>query len=354
MFIFDFFENHAAMDLQINQLIIHELIKEAEDTEAKLFLSQHAIPVDERAAQLLEKLNAAFLQKNDTLQGYLSTPEDALFPGYFQVLSDAAFESQAFLDFSKDTMNALQLAIQGVIGAKGGYLVYADYTHFGTRLLGLFLVRDTDGIIFQKKEGEDTFLLDAVTYLNTNKLAMACRIYVNRYQKTQGRHVELIKHAKSQKEISEYFINWIGLERPESSKALTNTFLQMVEELPLPTDEETGDPVAEGAFREQVLQFAVSSPHKTISLPAFDQRFYGEEKIAQNFMQENDIALDPEFRFDQNAIRKFYNYRLAAEGISLNFTRNDLNNQKISIEGDRVVIRSAALAEKLRAMFKGE
>ena len=335
-------------EILLHHLIIHELEKEPEHSEARLFLADSTTPLDSRADTLVEKLNHTFLQKEDILHGYLSPPGDALFPGYFQHLVDEQLTKEAFIDFSRDTMNALQLNLQGVVGAKGGYLVYAIYEVENTRMLGVFLVRDTEGLAF-RKEGEDAaaFLLDTVTYLNTDKLAMACRIHLNRFEEGEGRFVELIKHARSQKEISEYFVSWIGLERPESSKTLTQSFLQMVEELPMPVDESTGEQMEEGRFREKVLNFAMQSPQKTINLEHFGQELYGDPEATKPFLQDKEVGLDNEFRFDRNTMKQFYNYKANAECIYIYFNRNHLNHQQVRIEGDTVIIQSPELAEQI-------
>ena len=341
------------MELQVNQLIIHELVKEAEQNEASLFLSEAVMPLEERAMELVEKLNANFMQKNDILQGSLSSPEDALFPGYFENLRISKFEEQAFLDFSRETMNALQLAIQGVVGAKGGYLVYADYQQFDSRILGLFLVRDTEGVVFKKNTASTGFNLDDTTYLNTDRLAMACRIFVNKSGSEQNRFVELIKYAKSQKEISAYFMNWIGLDRPVTSKELTTTFLQLTSELPLPVHEESGEVMQEREFQDKVMNFALKNPEKIIKVEDFNKEFYGDKPTTQEFIQENEVPIDTEFRFDQNALKRFFNYRVSAEGITLNFSKTELNAGKISIEDDAIIIRSEALLEKLLKQMEG-
>ena len=335
------------MSFELHQLIIHELEKEAESSEARLFLTDQLLPRDEKAEVLVEKLNQTFVQKEDTLQGYLSSPEDALFPGYLHLLIEQDISEEAFITFSRDTMNALQLALQGVVGAKGGYLVYADYTEFDSRILSIFLVRDTEGLVFQKQESETAFALNPVTYLNMDKLAMACRIRIDRYETGSGRYVELIKHAKSQKEISEYFINWIGLDRPETSKELTHSFLEMVEELPLPVDNETGEVMGEGQFREQVLNFAMNSPQKTINIKQFDQEFYGEKKAVEEYMSNNELDMDEEFRFDKSTIKKYYNYKASAESLYLYFNRNHVQNGQVQIDGETVVIHSPELAEQI-------
>ncbi len=340
------------MEFQLEQLIIHELVKEAETPEAALLLSREPAPLDEKAYMLVEKLNDIFDQKSDTLQGFFSSPEDALFPGYFQELIDRSFEEEAFLHFSKESMQALQLSLQGVTGAKGGYLVYALYELLSVRFLGVFLIRDTEGMVFEKKE--EVFSLHTVTYLNTDKLAMAGRIDINRFISGNARCLELIKHTKSQKTISEYFIKWIGLDQPESSRNLTKTFLNLVEELPLPRQAESNQTMSETEFKEEVMQFAMSRPHKTIKLEEFDEQFYGETSTARQFIEENDIPLDREFRFDQNTMKRFFNVRASAEGIGLSFNQKHLSSGMVVLEDDRIVIQCDQLLEKLWKQMEGE
>jgi len=340
------------MDFNLNQLIIHELIKEADNTDAQLFLSQEVLEHSEQSLELLERLNLTFEQKSDTLQGFLSTPDDALFPGYFQELLAADFSQDAFTRFSKETMQALQLSLQGVTGAKGGYLVYGYYEFLENKFLGIFLIRDTEGIVFRKDTDQSAFKIDPTTYLNTERLAMAGRINISQFQAGNQRCLELIKYAKSQKSISEYFQNWIGLDRPESSRELTQNFLEMVNELPLPLKEDSNEKMGEDEFRAEVLQFALKNPHKTISVEQFEKTFYGDQPTVQEFVNEQQIELDDAFRFDQNAMKNYYNYRTSAEGISLGFNHGHYHRKQISIEGDTVVIRSEALVQKLLAQLE--
>ncbi len=335
------------MEFNLHHLAIHELIKEADAAEARLFLTDRLATIEERAEQLATKLDRTFSQKDDTLQGALGSPEDTLFPGYLQQLLDEALSPAAFLSFSRDTASALQLALQGVTGAKGGYLVYADYTAYEQRFLGIFLVRDTEGIVFQKTADNAAFTLDAITYLNTDRLALACRIRLERTEEAGGRFVELIKHNKSQKEVSEYFINWVGLDRPESSRALTETFLEMVEQLPPPVDADTGEQWNEHQFQEKAVHFAMQNPHKTVNLEQFNQQFYGEQPVTQHYLQDNEISLDNEFRVDRGALRRFNNHKVSAEGLYLYFKRQHLLEGQVEIAGDQVILHAPELAEQL-------
>ena len=337
--------------LQIHQLIIHELEKESDSPEAILITSDECVPIDERAEALVAKLNSAFIGKAEVLQGYLSSPEDALFPGYFQEWINQGLSKEAFINFSKETMQALQLSLQGIVGAKGGYLVYADYHSFETRMLGVFLVRDTEGVVFRRNANSGSFDLDTITYLNIDRLALACRLHLDKEQ-DGSRYAEMIKHARSQKEISAYFINWIGLEQPESSKDLTHTFLEVVSQLPLPVSEETGETMPEENFREEVMNFALNSPQKMIEVKKFDQEFYGGQGTTQQFLTQNDIGLEQSFRYDDNTLRRFYNCRVYSEGISLSFNRGHFQRRQVEIEGDSIIIRSPELVEKIMQMME--
>lgn len=334
--------------MELHHIIVHELIKTPDDSEAQLFLSLACLPPEERAHQLIHKLNQTFEQKSDTLLGFFSSPEDALFPGYFQLLHDGGFTREGFQQFSRETMQALQLSLQGITGAKGGYLVYADYTASEARHLGIFLVRDTEGILFDKDDHHRSFGLKPITYLNTEKLAMAGRINIDRFRSGHARCLELIKYASSQRTISEYFTNWIGLDRPESTRELTRSFLDMVEQLPPPVDEESGEPMAAHDFQEKVRAFALDAPLGTISIKNFDDTFYPDQPRAQPFIEDQALPLQDDFRFDPSTLKRHFQHRLSANGLSIQFSRQDVAEGRIRIEGDEIIITDPLLAEKWR------
>ncbi len=342
------------MDLYVDKIVIHELEKAAESGEVQLFLSDQLLKVNQQSENLIKTLNETFVSKSDLLNGSLCTPEDALFPGHLQVLVESDYSNDGFLEFSKNTMRNLQESLQDVIGAKGGYLVFAEYEHFENKILGIFLVRDKEGVLFRKDEESHTFQLDSIRHLDTDRLAMACRISLDKFQQNSGRFVELIKHAKSQKEISEYFIKWIGLDQPQSSKSITQTFMNVIDQLPLPIDQDTGQPMEEEQFHNQVMAYAVQSPEKKVALDKFDTHFYGAEPMVQNYLKDNHIELDQEFRVDKGTMKKHYTYRASAEGISVSFSKNDYVTGRVSIKGENLVIDCPQLIDKIMDMLEDD
>jgi nucleoid-associated protein YejK len=343
------------MTMTLHQLAIHELVKNADSNEAELRLSDNLLLIDEKAEELVGKLNKTFIQKNEVLNGHLAAPEDALFPGYFHLLEEEKFSSQAFLQFSRDSMQALQLSLQGVVGAKGGYLVYAFYsTGEGVHeqhLLGIFLVRDTNGLVFTSGSS-GSFQLSPSTYLDIDRMALACRIILRKGEGRDQPHLEVIKHARTQKEISDYFLSWLGIEESVSNKELTHHFLEAVAAAPLPLDEDTGAPMETGVFREQLANFAMKSPGKVINIPAFEEKFYGEEKPIQAYLSEQEVNMQDEFRFDSQAVRDYSFHKFKGQGLYFGCKHAFLLSGEVRVEGEQVIIENPELAEQILAILQ--
>lgn len=331
-------------ELILHRLIVHELRKNAEERDARLHLSDQLLNHDDNAVDLVARLDQMFERKPDLMQGYLAGPDESLFPGHYQVWLDEGQGRDAFIRFSQETMRALQLALTGVIGAKGGYLLYADYTLEEQRMLGMFLIRDKAGLIFSPRQDEGGFQLDVTTFLDVDHLAMACRILNG-----PGRNVQLIRHARTQSKISQYFQDWVGLHNGETSTELTHTFLDAVDALPVPTDRETGNAMEESDFKRALIQYAARSPQQTIQVKDFDSHFYGNETPLRDHLQTENVPLEDGFRVDRRAMRKQFYLRASHQGIAVSFNKEHLTSGLVDINevDGRVTINSLELARFL-------
>ena len=341
------------MTLTLRHLAIHELIKTPENTEAALRLSDRLLPIDDRAVTLIGRLDHACARKNDLLNGRLAAPEDALFSGYYELLREAKYEAEAFLRFSQDSMQALQLSLQGVVGAKGGYLVYALYATEAERQeewLGIFLVRDAEGLLFQLG-AEGGFELRPTTYVDVDRMALAGRIAVQPSTDGASPRIEVLKHARTQKEISDYFLHWLGIEESVSNRELTRQFLDAVASVPKPLDAETGEPLSEGVFRERVANFAMKSPGSVLSIPAFEEAFYGQEQPIQAYLSEQSLDNREAFRFDRQAVREYHFHKFKSQGLYFGCQHAHLLSGLVRVEDGRVVIDDSDLADQLNELI---
>ena len=310
--------------------------------EAELLLSQAPLAITEQSLELIGRLDQIFERKNDLLQGFLAEPDESLFPAYYENWLREGRTRPEFVEFTRETMKVLRQSLNGVIGAKGGYLLYADYTMEEQRMLGIFMIRETPGMLFVNEE--EALKLQSTQYLDVDHMAMAVRLLAG-----NGRNVQLIRHARTQSSISQYFTDWVGLDRPETSTELTHNFLEMVEELPLPKDKETGFAMNEGDFERALVKYAAGQPQQTIRAENFDEFFYGNEKPLQDMLADGDGSLDDGFRVDKRSLRKQFYLRAGFAGLSVTCTKDHFRNGQIEVDEAEgtVTIRSEELASLL-------
>ena len=332
--------------LIVHNLIVHELRKQPEMAEADLLLSPETLPITEQAVDLIGRLDEIFERKTDLLQGFLLAPDEGLFPAYYQNWLEEGRKRPGFVDFSRNAMDVLRGNLQGVVGAKGGYLLFADYTIEEQRMLGIFMIRTTDGMVFEEREqdGQEHLHLRTIAYLDLQNLAMAARLLAGR-----GRTVQMIRHARSQSSISQYFTDWVGIDRPETSSELTHSFLEMVEELPVPKDRETGFAMNDGDFEKALVKYAAKAPQQTIRVEDFDAHFYGNEKPLQDMLADRETPLEDGFRVDRKALRNQFYLRAGVGGVSLTCTKDHFRNGTVHVDeaSGKITINSEELASLL-------
>ncbi len=341
------------MDLQLLHLAIHQMPLDFELTDASPILSSQLLPIDEAAEKLVQRLYRSFSAKSDVVQGQLASPEDALFPGYLHELAAADFTDEAFLQFSRSGMETLEQNARESFAGQGDYWVFAHFIVDQVAQVGVFMLQDTEGLQIEVSDKHE-FFLQAVRHLQLDQLGLACRINLPEYWSADVvLRAELTRHGRQQRELPEYFLNWVAFESSATSRELTDTFLDAVAQLAEPHNEETGEPVDAGAFREQVAQFATRSPSNTISVKAFDQNFYGEETQGplQTYLESNDIPLDEEFRFDRRAMRDYHFHRLKTKGMYFGCRHSFLLSGKVRVEGNQLVIDDEDLAEQIRELL---
>ena len=330
--------------LIVHNLIVHELRKQPESAETELLLSTETLPITDQSIELIGRLDQIFERKNDLLQGFLAEPDESLFPAYYETWLMEGRDRTNFVSFSNDTMKVLEQSLRGVIGAKGGYLLYADYTMEEQRMLGIFLIRDTQGMIFVSDEEESALRLTTTHYLDVDHMAMAVRLLAG-----TGRNVQMIRHARTQSSISQYFTDWVGLDRPETSAELTQSFLELVEELPVPKDRETGFAMNEGDFEKALFKYAAGQPQQTIRAKDFDEFFYGNEQPLQDMLAEGDGTLNEGFRVDKRSLRNQFYLKAGFGGMSVTCTKDHFRAGQIDIDEHTgvITIRNPELASLL-------
>ena len=333
--------------MKVNHLIVHEIVKNVRESGAKLVFSESTIPIDDKAENLVKELNTRYSNLKNTKITYATFDyeEDRDFPKEF----DKYYKSKTkddFIKFSIEAIKDLKTRIEGRAPAKGGYLVFAEFEDYG-KFLGVYLIRNTTGMLFNKSDDGKYFEINPTIHIDFEKIAMACRLNYERYEKKDGRYLGFIDVKKE--EVSKFFNEWISSKDQEDNISDTKHLLyDILKKIEPPKDEE-GNLIQTNIFLQEVQEFIKGSPNRIVELKTISAQFYQDEDVIPTYVQENNISINSQFKADAGILRKFVNVNVTAEKITLNFPPKYFRN-KVRIGGDNadlVIIESEALVTKI-------
>ncbi|HWK03768.1 MAG TPA: nucleoid-associated protein [Puia sp.] len=325
--------------MNLERLIIHEIIKVDDAAGGRVHIEYSDRPAlnDTQAVRFVTELNKRYRNLRQSSGQFQSTVND--FPNHFQAYHAGGSEEE-FINFSRNTMPTLQAAVAAT-AAKGGYVVFADYTDVH-RFIGVFLIRNRQGSSVQKGTRDTTFVINETVHIDFEHLAMACRINKNRYTLNSGGYLTFIN---SRNIDSQFFINWIRAEELINNTEDTRKLLKILKEIDPPLDG-NGRPFAQTDFLNDVYRFIKESPRGAeTDLKAIGQRFYEDENKLTSYAEEHDITLNHQFKPDGSILRQFVNIKVKADHIDLVFPQTFLDERKIEVypnEG-KIVINSREL-----------
>ena len=332
--------------MNLTHCVVHELVKEAGQTSAEVRYSTRLLPLDDGLTGLVEKLNRSFGGSRLRNARFDDGP-GKLFPQKFADYQGSDMRDADFLAYSREVLGHLETVIQGKSGAKGGYLLLADFDDAEGQRHAVFLIRNTVGRIFRRTD--EGFDVEPVVHLDTDQLAMACRVDVGRYRRRQATYLELTH--RSEAEVSAYFSDWIGAEETASAREMTTSLHDLLASVEAPVDAGSGEAMGQAATFERAYEHVRANPSKVVDIEELSQELYGSPAVLAKAARDHGIELEPEFRYDAGALREMVTMRVKADDIDLRFPRAALEDGLIYTEGEgheaRIVIQSAALVGKL-------
>lgn len=329
----------------LQRIIVHELIKNQGSQSTNLIVSNDLLPIDSQSTGLIGTLLKSY-SGDKILYAEFDKSPGRYFPERFEIYINSNRSDSDYIQFTIDTVGNLDAIIKNKVLAKGGYLVFAEYFVNGITFNTIFLIRDTEGKVLQRTE--NSFEIRDVEYLDTNHLAMACRI--NELKKVDGEHNYLSFTRLKQLNVSDYFTDWICVLQLESSTEFTNSLYRIINELPFPLDPETSQYLSIDEVRNIVYESARNNVHRNINIRNLSEQIYGDPDIITNYAEGQQISIDTEFRYDAKALRKFVQINVIKDGINLKFSRGD-SDTKVRLSGEHpnmVIIESEQFAKAFR------
>jgi nucleoid-associated protein len=200
--------------MNVDKIVVHQLNKNEGQQRASVDLSHDLLDVDELSVNLVQKLDASY-KRTEITYAFFDSANPNVFPVEFEKYTRSQ-TGDSFLAFSQKTALNLKDKVEGIAPAKGGFLVFSQYEVNERDYIGIYLIRDTVGILFRKDRGKSAFIINPTEHLDLDKLAMACKIDLGQYRENDGKYLSFMKRKMN--DISESFVNWISVLDRESKK----------------------------------------------------------------------------------------------------------------------------------------
>lgn len=336
--------------MQVSKLVIHEVIKESSSKTASVYTSNYLLPIEvSKTVRLAELLNNSF-GKDKIYNALFKTDDEYIFPSEFKIYIESEKSNDNYIQFVTKITNHLKTEIEKAYFAKGGYLIHAEYTVNSNNYIASFLVRDIEGIVLNKESGH--FAVNEIKYINVKNLAMACRININKYTSQNGKYIAFIK-GDNQEKISDYFTDWVAIFQPESNADYTTKLYEIVNNISLPLNPESGVSITRDEFRKKVVDL-ISANNYVVDFHMISNALYYNTNTISEYAEKNDIELDYEFRADKRILKKFYNVTISKDNITLKFVKGDISIKiKASEENpNQIIIESESFAKEFKKQIK--
>lgn len=334
--------------MELKSIIVHNLKKEANSNTAIIEPSENVLPVNDSSINLITELNKRYNSHRQkiTYATFDDENDDNKFYTEFKRYFTDRDEDALLINFSKESVKDLKARVETNKNIKGGYLIFANY-HDNNNFIGIFLVRNTNGILFTRDPETNTFKINPSIHIDFEKISMACRINVVNYTIKSGKYLSFLSVRSD--EVSKFFNKWINAKELEDNVVLTKTLKnEVLAKIDLPENFSDRE-----EFMKSVQEHIRRQANRWVNIKELGQFFYSNENEIVNFVNENNVELDTEFKADPTELKKFTRTSVAADKIDLKFPRNYYKN-KIRIESSHpnlIVIDSEELANKIKQEF---
>ena len=338
-------DNFPTTLMNIVNLIVHSIDKQADAGKASLHLRQEKVAANSQLELFFEDLNKSFNSKAAKVYGQFVVPEgedDTPFQGW---LKNYLASPDSFVDFSHRCMDFLKSLMDKNGKTRGGYVVFVHYKLFGTDFLFIVILHNISGIAV-----DDALELNDTQYLDTNKLHLAARIDLSEWQEAENsRYISMIVGRESKK-LTDYFRDFIGFDETVDSKQETGNLLGAVNQFcdnPSFSDEQKSE------IKKKAVDYCAMQADSGSSVMVKDFSDYVSEAVEEDFyrhIQNENYELTPEVTPDRLTLRKYNKFSGRAGNLSISFA-SDMLNDNIHYNSDSDTLTIENIPKSLRAQL---
>lgn len=309
--------------IDIHNLIIHNVKKNQFDKTVTVIERPNEISVKKTQLTFFEKLLEAYYKRSNPAYGIFD--KNTISYPYQNLVTDYLATKTTFKDFSIKALNHFVSKIKDETNATGGFFLVAHFTSQKVPFLAVIMVNnmtnydiDETSLDIVEKATLDIEKVDVANILNLNKWKLNDTTYLT--------------FTKGRKQISEYFINFIGCTLLTDSrhysknlKAAFNDFL-----------------VSEKYSEEQKVTYKMnaysylkekSKSKLDINLTEFANSLFPENpETLYNHLTKEEYQINPTFKCDMGTFKDYQYIFYNGKDLNFRFHRSLINDQRITYD----------------------
>ncbi|NQY63943.1 MAG: nucleoid-associated protein YejK [Alteromonadaceae bacterium] len=318
------------MSLIISNIALHYLSKKEETGEIILRFGPEEIEIGKKIESFIDALHHIYNSKGSKAYGHFSSmPAEGDSARFVDLMESYLSEKQSFYIFSTQAGNLLKNELEKYDLAERGYLLTCHYEYMGGRYLLVAIIPITE---HYSVDGE--LNISADQHLDTSKLQLAVRIDLFDYQQNAegNRYISFIK-GRAGRQVSDFFLDFLGCEEGLNAKEQTQTLVQAVEDFVAVNQL---DPQEKQNTRKELLSYCKEQKEmaQDVSLRELGKIIGNEEsgdatQDFYKFCQEQSYPIEESFPHDQAVVNKITKYSGYGNGISVSFERSHFGEEVV-------------------------
>ena len=296
------------MSLDINQIVLHQLVKRDEQT-LELVLRDSLLPSTQAVTSMMEELHRVYSAKN---KAYGLFNEDS---GLADALRNCRKGEDDFLAFSRAATGRLRDELGKYPFAESGVVLFGHYRYLAVEYL-LIAVLNSQNSMRVNEELD----ISSTQFLDINHADIVARIDLTEWEVNpeSTRYLTFLRGRVGRK-VADFFMDFLGASVGLDTKAQNRGLLQAVDDY---CAEASLDKNERQNYRQQVYSYCNEQLQagEEIELKDLSEELAPlGEKSFQEFTTEQGYELEESFPADRSTLRQLTKFSGSGGGLTLNF-----------------------------------
>ncbi|BDH45148.1 nucleoid-associated protein [Salmonella enterica subsp. enterica serovar Choleraesuis] len=296
------------MSLDINQIALHQLIKQDEQN-LELVLRDSLLETDATVDEMMAELHRVYSAKNKAYGTFSEESELA------ESLRACRRGEDDFLAFSRAATGRLRDELIKYPFAEGGVVLFCHYRYLAVEYLMVAVLNNLSSM-----RVNETLDLRSTHYLDINHADIVARIDLTEWETNpeSTRYLTFLKGRVGRK-VADFFMDFLGASAGLDAKAQNRGLLQAVDDY---TREGELDKNARQEVRQQVYSYCNEQLQagEEIALSSLSEVLPEVgEKSFEAFTSEQGYELEEHFPADRSTLRQLTKFAGSGGGLTINF-----------------------------------